>query len=168
MPTSPPEVPSTHHYGEWLDFFGNAIRWLFQDSGGIYIEKVPTTAIDIYDGKIAYERPHVYIVPQSSTIDETGMAAAHFNIRFNIRIIIETYNTDKNEARREASLILGDMLGILANNRHITIDGTQTAKNLEFNTYDPVFIMDDELNDVYVWQTLDIEIWKDLIFPIPD
>ncbi len=168
MTVAPPEIPSSHHYGEWLDFFGKAIRWLLQDSRGIYIETVADEEIDFYDGNLAYNRPHVYIIPQASDIDESGMAAAHMDIVFNIRIVIETYQPDKNEARKEASLILGDILGILANDRKITIDGTTTAKNLEFNTYDPVFIMDDDLDDIYIWQALDLEVWKDLILPIPD
>lgn len=167
MPIAPPDIPTADHYGEWLDFYGNAIRWLFQDSEGVYIDRVPDEEIDFYDGKFAYARPHIYIIPQASDIDESGMAAAHFDITFNMRIVIETYNVDKNEARREAVLILGDILGILANDRHLTINETQTAKNIEFDTYDPVFIMDDDLQDIYVWHALDLNIWKDMVLPVP-
>lgn len=167
MPVAPPDIPSSGHYGEWLDFFGYAIRWLLQDSEGVYIDKVPDEEIDFYDGKYAYARPHIYIIPQASDIDESGMAAAHMDIIFKIRIVVEVYNPDKNEARREGSLIIGDILGILANDRKITINETTTAKNLEFDTFDPLFIMDDDLDDVLIWLALDLEIWKDLILPIP-
>ncbi len=157
-----PDIPDRDHWGMWANFFADAMKFKLQDSDGIYIEQVNNEEIDVYDGNYALERPHIYIVIRAPDIEERGMHPSYFKMRFKYRIVVESYDPDKNISKREALNILGDVIGLLANDRKLTIDGTQTARNLEFEAFDPIFVMYDELDDMYIWMALEIEIWKDL------
>lgn len=168
MTIQKPDIPSVEHYGLWWNFFGDVIKYKLQTTDSKYINLVNDEEIEFWDEELALSQPHIYIVPQSEEVKEGGMFPIILEGEglFRYLIIVESYDPNRILAKKEATLIVGDIIGMLANDRQLTLDTTRTARNLEFDAFDPIFVKaETEAEDFYVWASVEIVVWKKLTLP---
>lgn len=167
MPVQKPDTPATDHYGEWMNYLSDVLVYLLQVQDSTYLNKVFDSEITVWDGLVALDVPHIYVLPRAEPIKELGMGKQQLDSRFRYDIIVENFNPIKDEARIDAINILGDIVGLFLNNRTLTIDTTKTCRNLELEIFDPIFVLDDESSDMYVQTSVELTIWKSLTVPVP-